>query len=269
MASLRNTLEWIVWFATVYVTFSFGSYSVIVGYKLLSETKHYQDLIPLFNPIDSAHSKRMFELFTQLAKVTDFSTFGLGSHVLIGGIYYLLLPFQFLPQIRKRFIIVHRCVGYLFFLCAFTHPIGLYFIYPILPATVSSAALFHSIVAYVTAIMALLSIWRRDIVRHREWILRNVSVALSTVVLRMVDTAFYRCLNFMGIYPVDTVDELGVILWWFFTGSLLLMEVYIQSTRSSSNLSSSSTSSTSSSSTPSSSSLSTSSGESINQKKSQ
>jgi uncharacterized membrane protein len=113
---------------------------------------------------------------------------GIYAHISAGAIALLLGPFQFLTRLRQRWPGLHRGIGrvYLGVGVLIGGSAGLYmsqyaFGGPI--ARIGFALL--AVLWLFSGWKALAAIRRGDIVRHREWMVRNFSLTFAGVMLRL------------------------------------------------------------------------------------
>jgi hypothetical protein len=88
---------------------------------------------------------------------------------------------------------------------------------------VYAAGLFGLGLAWVLVTgMALVSIYRRNIQQHREWMVRSYTVTFAFVIFRMMD----RLLINWHVAPDDAVD--AIVAWACWSIPLLFVEPLIQ-----------------------------------------
>jgi uncharacterized membrane protein len=152
-------------------------------------------------------------------------------HVVPGGLFLALAPFQFLPRLRRRYLTVHRWSGRVLILLAFVSASSaLYFGLRMPFGGVSEAiaiAVFAGLFLFAIA-RAYLAIRRRQVARHREWMIRAFAVAIGISTVRVVDGLLDVALAPAGL----RADHLFVISIW--TGWMLTFgaaEVWIRRTR--------------------------------------
>lgn len=170
----------------------------------------------------------------ELAMVdTKFATHRLLTlwHVLPGGIFLLFAPLQFSTRIRKRYIRFHRWSGRLLLpaVVATTLP-GLYFgiliPYGGLSEAVAIAASGGLLV--IAVCRGFLAIRRRQVARHREWMIRVFALAIAISTVRVVAVPLDVALTPAGFRP-PTLFALSVWAGWIIT--LSVAELWIRYTR--------------------------------------
>ena len=148
------------------------------------------------------------------------------AHILAGGLFLSLTPFQFSAGIRRRYVRFHRWSGRVLLMVAppaaltglllqIRSPYGGILA---LTATVAVAVLFLA-----SGLMAYVAIRRRDTATHRDWMIRLFAVALGAAVVRMAGLVLYII---TGARPLDL---LGISFWIGFAVSVLFGEVLIRS----------------------------------------
>jgi hypothetical protein len=162
-------------------------------------------------------------VFTQKADLTR-------SHVTAGLILALAVPMQFSSSVRRRFPAVHRWLGRVLLLVGvFIGVTG----YAMVVTPVGGWIEATAIVFYGTAFMAALMIawWqirRRDIPRHREWMLRAMGIVLGIATARPVMAIFFAT---NGLTRLEPAQFFGVAMWIGFTATAAAAELYIRWTR--------------------------------------
>jgi len=152
-------------------------------------------------------------------------------HVLPGGIFLLLAPFQFSSRVRNRHIRFHRWSGRLLVLAGLVAALtGLYFglLMPYGgPGEATAIALFGGL--FVTAVsMALAAIRRHQVARHREWMIRAFAVAIGISTVRIVGAVLDLTLTPAGFAP-PAIFVLS--LWTGWAVTLGAAELWIGYTR--------------------------------------
>ncbi len=140
-------------------------------------------------------------------------------HVLPGGIFLLLAPFQFSSRIRSRHIQFHRWSGRFLALTGLVATAsGLYFglLMPYGgPAEATAIALFGGFLLAALS-RALLAIRRGQVARHREWMIRAFAVAIGISTVRVVAAVVDVALTPAGFGP-PALFVLSVWTGWVIT----------------------------------------------------
>lgn len=172
------------------------------------------------------NNKPGFDSFDQ-----DFSkhTFITALHILPGTLFMILGPLQFMPSIRVRHIQFHRWSGRIFIIAAYV--IGLTSIVlsfikqPIGGINEAVASIFFSIFFLVCVSLSLHSILRKQVLLHREWMIRTFSVGLAIATVRLI-TVF--AFIFFKVLPENF---LGTAFWMGFSLHTVVAEIWINYTR--------------------------------------
>jgi len=150
-------------------------------------------------------------------------------HIVPGLLFLTLAPLQFVARIRRRRIGFHRGLGRLLVLCAAIS--GLFalvasFRLPAFGGTSTHAAtvFFGSIFLFSLA-KAVRHIRRKEVRRHREWMIRTFALAMGVASIRV----------FIGLFTalsdLDLEEAFGTSFWLGFSTNLVAAEVWINQTR--------------------------------------
>lgn len=152
-------------------------------------------------------------------------------HLLPGGIFLLLAPLQFSARLRRRHIRLHRWSGRLIVVAAIIGGVaGMYFgiLMPYAGWGETVAIVIFGGLFLAAAVLGYVAIRRRQVARHREWMIRlfALGIAISTVriLLVLLDYLFTPA----GLAPRH-VFVLGVWAGWIIT--LAAGELWIRRTR--------------------------------------
>jgi uncharacterized membrane protein len=154
-------------------------------------------------------------------------------HVGAGALFLILAPFQFSVRARQRFIAFHRWSGrVLLFLAFITGSSALYF-----GLVVPFGGLFEAIAITIFDMLFLLSITRafiairrRQVARHREWMIRAFALAIAISTVRVVEGLLDLVLAPTGI---PAADVFVIAIWSGWVLTLGAAELWIRYTRSS------------------------------------
>ena len=131
-------------------------------------------------------------------------------HIVPGAVFLFVAPLQLVPRFRRRASGVHRRLGYALLLLAIPYAVtGIFFsvhkpVFGPLAAIASGLAGLWFVFASVRAYVA---IRRRDIDRHREWMLRALAAAYGIAAVRLVFLAM------VVIVPFNPI-AMGVVSFW-------------------------------------------------------
>jgi hypothetical protein len=152
-------------------------------------------------------------------------------HVIPGAIIMLLAPFQLSYRIRSRKPRLHHWAGRIILACSAISLIPLGWFGIVTPYAGSGESLVISLAAllYVVALgFGYAAIRRKDVARHREWMLRAVSVILGVALTRPVGVIVDLTLVPMGY---STAEGLVLTLWIGWIIAIGTAEVWIRRTR--------------------------------------
>ena len=152
---------------------------------------------------------------------------GIYAHIFASVVAITLGPFQFIASLRRRFVRVHRWMGraYLGIGVSIGGLAGLYmatFAFGGVLAKLGFALLATSWL--YTGLRAFVAIRRGDTVQHRRWMVRNFSLTLAAVTLRLLLPASQIAgIPFEVAYPAIAwlcwVPNLLVAERWFNKGN--------------------------------------------------
>lgn len=149
-------------------------------------------------------------------------------HILLGAIYLVLASLQFVPSIRQRHLEFHRWSGRL--LVAVGMVIGISALVMSFKMNIggpneTAATTLFAIVFLICLTKAYLFIRRKEVARHREWMIRAYAVALGVATTRPIVGIFFA---FRRLTPHEFF---GVAFWLGFTITVLVGEAWIDYTR--------------------------------------
>lgn len=153
-------------------------------------------------------------------------------HVIPGGIYLALAPFQFITLIRSRWINYHRWTGRLLVLIGLLVGASALFIAIVIPFSgwIESVINGFFAILFVYAITkGYLSIRARKISLHREWMIRSFAIGLAIATMRLI---FIPALIIVGNPTHDQIAMLTIVSFTIaFTLHICVAEIWIRSTR--------------------------------------
>jgi uncharacterized membrane protein len=149
-------------------------------------------------------------------------------HILPGALFLILGLFQFMPSIRNRHIHFHRWSGNVLMICgliigfsalvmSFTMNIG--------GPNETAATTLYAIVFLFCLIKAYRFVRRKEIARHREWMIRAYGVGLGVATTRPIVGTFFA---FRRLTPHEFF---GIAFWLGFTTTFLAAEAWVDYTR--------------------------------------
>jgi uncharacterized membrane protein len=152
------------------------------------------------------------------------------SHLAAGAVLFILVPLQFSRRLRARHPAVHRWNGRaLLVLATAAGGAGLYLgvAQPYGGAWESLATTLFGGFFLFAAARGYLAIRRRDIARHREWMVRFFAVAIGISVIRVVGMGHFLVMGTEAIQPRGFAA--GLWAGWLLT--LGVAELWIRRTR--------------------------------------
>lgn len=149
-------------------------------------------------------------------------------HILPGALFLALASLQFLPSIRQKHVQFHRWSGR--FLVVLGLVIGataliMSFRMNIGGPNETAATTLFAIVFLICLIKAYLHIRRKEVARHREWMIRAYAVALGVATTRPIVGMFF------GFRRMTPHEFFGIAFWLGFTITFLVGEAWIDYTR--------------------------------------
>lgn len=149
-------------------------------------------------------------------------------HILPGALFLILAAVQFMPSVRHRHLQFHRWSGrFLVILGLIIGISALVMSYKmnIGGANETAATTLYSIVFLFCISKAYLLARRREITRHREWMIRAYAVGLGVATTRPIVGAFFA---FRRLTPHEFF---GIAFWLGFTTTFMAAEAWIDYTR--------------------------------------
>src|SRR5246127_4223904 len=149
-------------------------------------------------------------------------------HILPGGLFLVLAPLQFVRRIREKHLQVHRWMGRVLFGCGLVIGVSaliMSFKMNIGGPNETAATTLFAIVFLICLMKAYLYIRRKNVVRHREWMIRAYGVGLGVATTRPIVGMFFA---FRRLTPHEFF---GTAFWLGFTITFLAAEVWVDHTR--------------------------------------
>lgn len=155
----------------------------------------------------------------------------IGLHAGLGAAFLLAASLQFVPWIRARHLQLHRRNGrVLIALGLIIAATGLYF-GVVIPAAGAPEAIIIGVVATLfiaSLVNGARAILKKDVVRHREWMIRAFALAVGISTVRIVAAVADGMLTPRG-WPLKSVFVLSLAAGWGITVSAA--ELWIIRTR--------------------------------------
>lgn len=148
--------------------------------------------------------------------------------IIPGSIFLLLAPFQFSSRIRTRHLWFHRWSGRLLVVAALIVGLSGLVLGALFPygGPASRSAVFVAGALFLFALIrAFIAIRRRDVVRHREWMIRMFAIGLGIATVRVVG------LVLIAITGGSFQDLAGISFWSGWVITFGAAELWIRHTR--------------------------------------
>lgn len=153
-------------------------------------------------------------------------------HIVPGLVFLLLAPFQFSKKIRNGNKRKHRrsgrlviVIGLITGVTAFTMSIAMPSIGGVNQA---AATLMFSIFFLYSLLKAWQKAIRRDLILHREWMIRAYAIGLAITTIRPIVGAFFATSRLTGLTPYEFF---GTAFWIGFVLHLVVAEAWLYRTR--------------------------------------
>jgi uncharacterized membrane protein len=149
-------------------------------------------------------------------------------HILPGGLFLVLAPFQFVPSIRQKHLQLHRWMGRVLVVCGLIVGISalvMSYTMNIGGPNETAATTLFAIVFLFCLIKAYRHIRRQEVARHREWMIRAFGAALGVATTRPIVGMFFA---FRRLTPHEFF---GIAFWLGFTITFLAAEAWVDYTR--------------------------------------
>ncbi len=145
-------------------------------------------------------------------------------HVISGMLVILIGPFQFLPNLRKRYLQVHKKLGkiYAYGILGFAAPTGLIMAFYAEGGMWSTLAfLVMSFLWFYTTIMAIITVKKKKIIEHKKWMYRSYALSFAAVTLRLLVPIMSLSNNLSEEFIIVSTAWLSWII------NLIIIETYI------------------------------------------
>jgi len=144
-------------------------------------------------------------------------------HILPGAFFLGLAPLQFLPRFRERNLKFHRRMGTLLVICALIIGVSalvMSFTMNIGGANETAATTLFAIAFLICLVRAYIYARRREIERHREWMIRTFGIGLGVATTRPIVGMFFA---FRRLTPHEFF---GIAFWLGFTITFMAPEAW-------------------------------------------
>ena len=149
-------------------------------------------------------------------------------HILPGGLFLALAPFQFAANWRQRHLQLHRWMGTTLVVCGLIIGVSalvMSFKMNIGGPNETAATTLFAIVFLFCLGKAYLFIRRKNVTRHREWMIRAYGVGLGVATTRPIVGMFFAARR------MTPHDFFGIAFWLGFTITFLAAEAWVDYTR--------------------------------------
>ncbi len=151
---------------------------------------------------------------------------------IVPGIFFMVLgPLQFSSTLRARHLRWHRLSGRVFVVCGLVigiSALAMSFGMPAIGGVNQAAATTLFAVFFLFALgKAFWHIRRREVVLHREWMIRAFAVGLAVATIRPIIGIFFATSRLSGLAPHEFF---GIAFWLGFVVHLMAAEAWIHLT---------------------------------------
>jgi uncharacterized membrane protein len=149
-------------------------------------------------------------------------------HITPGLLFMLLGPLQFVKDLRQRKPVFHRWTGRVFLVCAAIigiSALAMGFLTPIGGFNETAATTLFALLFLFALVKAFLHIRRREVARHREWMIRAFAIGLAVATIRPIVGIFFATSRLTHLGPHEFF---GIAFWLGFTLQTMAAEVYIR-----------------------------------------
>jgi len=149
-------------------------------------------------------------------------------HILPGALFLMLAAVQFMPSVRNKHMRLHRwmgrCLVVLGLIIGISALVMSYKMNIGGPNETAATTLF-AILFLICLVKAYIHIRRKEVARHREWMIRMYGVALGVATTRPIVGMFFA---FRRLTPHEFF---GIAFWLGFTITFLVAEGWVEYTR--------------------------------------
>ncbi len=154
-------------------------------------------------------------------------------HIIPGLLFIVLGPLQFIPRLRTRRPRFHRWAGRVFVGSGAILGISALIMSPVMPVggvNETVASTLFAILFLFALSKAFLHIRRREVIPHREWMIRAFAIGLAVATIRPIVGVFFATKQLTHLTPREFF---GTAFWLGFTLHLIAAELWINYTRAS------------------------------------
>jgi len=152
-------------------------------------------------------------------------------HIMPGLMFVVLGPLQFVKTLRTRRPRLHRTMGRVVLMSGVVTGVTALTMttqMAIGGATERAATALFGVLFLIALGRAFVCIRRRQVARHREWMIRAFALGLAVATIRPIVGAFFATRSLTQLTPHEFF---GIAFWIGFTLHLIAAEVWINYTR--------------------------------------
>lgn len=152
-------------------------------------------------------------------------------HILPGFLFVVLGILQFVKSIRSRLPYLHRWMGRVVVVSGLIIGVSgviMGFKMPISGVSLTAATTLFGCLFLFSLVKGFLHIRRRNMVLHRQWMIRAFAIGLAVTTTRPIMGVFFATSPLTGL---TVEDFFGTALWIGFTVHLIAAEAWINHTR--------------------------------------
>ena len=150
-------------------------------------------------------------------------------HIVCGTLFNLIAPLQFVELIRLRYSFWHRWAGRVLIICALgaaASSLWMNHFYPAFGGTMKYLGIVaHNVVLVGSIAMSVQAILKRDVLRHRAWMMRAVAVMLSPATQRVL------IIPWVGVTGIFNDAIIATVIWCGLLINLAVVEWLLRSNK--------------------------------------
>lgn len=149
-------------------------------------------------------------------------------HILPGALFLVLAPLQFVPGIRAKHLRLHRWMGRVLLISGLiigTSALVMSYTMNIGGPNETAATTLYGILFLICLMQAYRYIRRKEVARHREWMIRAYGIGLGVATTRPIVGMFFA---FRRLAPHEFF---GIAFWLGFTITAVAAEGWVEYTR--------------------------------------
>jgi uncharacterized membrane protein len=152
-------------------------------------------------------------------------------HIVPGLIFILLGPLQFVKSLRTRRPRLHRVMGRIVLASGLVTGVTALLMTSLMAiggVTERAAIVSFGVLFLIALVQAFLHIRRREVAKHREWMIRAFAIGIAVAGIRPIIGIFFATRNLTHLTPSQFF---GIAFWLGFSLHLLAAEAWINYTR--------------------------------------